>query len=249
MRRVLVVCGLATPVGGFSLGVSKSTVSVDTSERIKQEFAALRAENQRKCAQDDVACQQKHGCQPQCLWHCTNPKCEETCTPVCAAPTCKTFCKPVDPSTCTTECQPPECSVICPKSGTAGTKCSTVCGPPTCETKCHQDCQSKCADPICSFDCTRPTDCPKPDCQLTCDSPCPGVFSNANQNVPEAGDGANAVAVGMAKIAAFGENNVRNAIGDSEAPREAEYAAERPASPEVEDDGLMEPAYLSDLDE
>mmetsp|Transcript_41219 Transcript_41219/g.89845 ORF Transcript_41219/g.89845 Transcript_41219/m.89845 type:complete len:414 (-) Transcript_41219:32-1273(-) len=109
-------------------------------------------------------------CHPSCKWACTDPACEQTCHPTCHAPACKTYCKPVNTATCHTVCNDPQCTVICPKSCVDGhcPRCRTVCGPPNCHTSCNQECESKCAEPICTWQCSKPTVCAKPVCNLDC---------------------------------------------------------------------------------
>mmetsp|Transcript_4520 Transcript_4520/g.10585 ORF Transcript_4520/g.10585 Transcript_4520/m.10585 type:complete len:254 (-) Transcript_4520:30-791(-) len=136
-----------------------------------------------------TAPEKPRACQPTCTWTCSNPVCEQTCQPMCAAPVCKTFCKPLVGSVaangCKTECQKPECKIICPKSCTSGNcpKCRTVCGPPMCETKCMSDCMTKCADPICNFQCNNPKDCPKPVCSMGCQSTSDCLSGKPNTDV------------------------------------------------------------------
>lgn len=115
-------------------------------------------------------------CQPTCQWSCSNPRCEQQCHPMCAAPVCRTYCQPlkgsVEENGCHTICAEPKCTVICPHSCTSGNcpKCRTVCGAPVCKTKCNNECMTKCADPICNFQCQKPKECPKPVCAMSCNS-------------------------------------------------------------------------------
>lgn len=145
-------------------------------------------------------------CRPTCRWHCDDPICEQTCEPKCASPVCKTFCQHVDDNSCQTTCEEPKCTVICPAhmgqckgpDCKGPNKCTTVCGAPECKTQCARSCESKCADPVCQYECEKPKECPQPRCQMVCDhDACPGFPDPANSS--PRGDGVE-IAVGTAKL-------------------------------------------------
>merc|ERR1719473_1671447 len=83
----------------------------------------------------------------------------------------------VDSRKCKMECNKPQCAVICPNecdqsSGCPG-KCTTQCGHPECKLRCNDTltCTEVCENPICEWDCAKPKECAKPDCQMHCDLP------------------------------------------------------------------------------
>lgn len=106
-------------------------------------------------------------CHPECRWACDDPTCQAVCHPVCDAPLCIVS-NATDPSCetyrpdCTIQCPPDMCeSDMCPQ-------CETVCQPPA--SICN-DGTILCEATNCTWQCETPTNCPLPQCQLTCERP------------------------------------------------------------------------------
>lgn len=109
-------------------------------------------------------------CHPKCSWECESPGCNSDCKPKCLAPKCHTACDKLALNRCQRTCEPPDCAVVCPKACSTGScpECTTVCGKPKCTMKCGTFCQSKCADPVCEWQCNVDK-CEKPVCKMTCE--------------------------------------------------------------------------------
>eukprot|EP00928_Gymnodinium_smaydae_P053760 TRINITY_DN37686_c0_g1_i1.p2 TRINITY_DN37686_c0_g1~~TRINITY_DN37686_c0_g1_i1.p2 ORF type:complete len:353 (+),score=58.93 TRINITY_DN37686_c0_g1_i1:141-1061(+) len=113
-------------------------------------------------------------CHPQCMWECGQTNCDLQCKPSCQPPKCVTACKKADVSKCRQVCSDPQCTVVCPTRCASNScpGCHTVCGKPQCSLQCGQFCESKCADPVCTWQCApNTTGCPKPQCSMRCDGP------------------------------------------------------------------------------
>jgi len=178
------------------------------------------APEEEAAAEADTRVIHKSGqkCQPLCNWECDNPVCEEVCTPMCAAPTCKTYCQPVIQSSCTVECEEPDCQVLCPRSCRGGSDgpgcgaCKTVCNQPRCKTTCQQNCLSKCAEPICTWQCNKAEACPRPKCKMVC-ATCDDNFQMPSQEVePWQVKDAVLQKVGQAKVGNFNSTAMGGAV-------------------------------------
>jgi hypothetical protein len=103
----------------------------------------------------------------ECRWACDDPTCNPICYTKCAAPVCQASC----PNT--TIClYAPNCRVRCPTYPLVDETC------PSCETICDPlpdppctDCSPLCEATSCSWECSKPTDCRYPHCELVCESP------------------------------------------------------------------------------
>ncbi|CAK0896575.1 unnamed protein product [Prorocentrum cordatum] len=104
-------------------------------------------------------------CHPKCVWRCHNETCDTSCRPQCQAPKCVTSCKKirrgVRPAALRgrvpallREAHMPRVPDGLQRAG----ECKLDCGQ-------ANNCESKCEDPLCSFEC-RPEECPEPKCVL-----------------------------------------------------------------------------------
>lgn len=143
---------------------------------------------------------QNKSCHPTCSWACEKQECQNKCKPVCQPPKCVTACQKPILSACQQVCEDPNCVVVCPQQCSTGQcpECTTVCDTANCHLDCGQarKCETKCADPLCTYECTPETDpeaCPPPDCRMQCDTPsCTGFSKQDQPTLREEYDGKNA---------------------------------------------------------
>ena len=102
-------------------------------------------------------------CHPECRYACDDPMCLAICEPICEEPRCEF--NQSCPYT-------PQCHVVCPQDMCESDTC------PACETHCNPPPVEACGSPLCEarncdWKCRKPTEaeCPKPECQLTCEQP------------------------------------------------------------------------------
>lgn len=104
-----------------------------------------------------------------CHWACDDPTCNAVCRPECEAPVCEIQCQMG--SSCIFS---PQCHVRCSNT-TAPVMVSDTC--PLCETVCDplpaqcSGCSPLCEATTCSWMCKKPSNCPKPTCELNCEAP------------------------------------------------------------------------------
>ncbi len=114
-------------------------------------------------------------CHPQCRYTCDDPICNASCVPKCNPPICEIQC---DTNSSYIQCYPPSCHVRCPPDmceSDACPQCETVCDPPYCFDRQtyqrYEGCQNLCEATNCTWQCSKPTNCPKPICELMCEQP------------------------------------------------------------------------------
>lgn len=134
-------------------------------------------------------------CHPKCVWDCGQRACNSNCKPACQAPKCVTTCRKPKLSQCRRKCQDPHCAVVCPNATCAHGACpgcTTVCGEAKCTLDCGQGqlCTSRCADPVCAWQCQPDPECVAPQCSLRCDGPkvCGAAHAGA-EGTPEQPNG------------------------------------------------------------
>ena len=107
------------------------------------------------------------GVTPECIYTCDNPICHAECIEICQKPACTFHCNEGAPTCIST----PYCINHC-----AVTDFSAVDSCPMCEVLCSQsirctECSILCEEPVCNWRCFLPRECPKPNCQLSCEMP------------------------------------------------------------------------------
>jgi hypothetical protein len=108
----------------------------------------------------------------ECRWACDDPVCHPICYTKCALPLCQASC--TSPHICLYQ---PNCRVRCPLYllvENSCPACETVCDP----LPCGGDCSPLCEATSCSWECSKPTDCRYPRCELQCEAP--ACSSNGN---------------------------------------------------------------------
>lgn len=113
-------------------------------------------------------------CHPECRWACDDPVCNATTSVVCQPSVCMIVCTEADDrlqcSNRTDLCSvrlPTEdaCEMDeCPRAETVCPSVSQVCRKPL-------GCQFLCEAPQCTWAVKKPSNCPRPRCELQCESP------------------------------------------------------------------------------
>jgi hypothetical protein len=121
------------------------------------------------------------GCHPLCTYECSSPTCPAMCVPVCKPANCE-VCFNVSGTitNCMSLVGTGVCELTCPANQCESSEC------PVCEIQCDEqrvcgsrrnpfslnpNCLVMCQEASCSWQCTKPTNCPYPQCQLQCDPP------------------------------------------------------------------------------
>lgn len=108
---------------------------------------------------------------PECRWLCDDPISHAVCRPVCKKPACEIDCPPGPPDIL--NCEPPICEIRCPidqVESDACPACETVCRPVSCYPYHHQ-CSPLCEATECFWECKKPLNPTKVQCELTCEMP------------------------------------------------------------------------------
>jgi len=108
---------------------------------------------------------------PECRWLCDDPVCPAVCAPVCAPLACAVTCN------ASYQCNPPVCEIRCEpdqSESDACPACTPLCEMPVCQPADPHvlgHCETHCQPLECAWRCTKPVDCPRPTCQLSCERP------------------------------------------------------------------------------
>jgi hypothetical protein len=96
----------------------------------------------------------------KCTYLCDDPVCNALCSPLCEAPSCQIPERYSHSLVCETRCPPASCldKSICPA-------CSLKSNNDTNTVLCNRFCRA----PACACSCIKPTNCPKPRCELMCE--------------------------------------------------------------------------------
>ena len=112
-------------------------------------------------------------CHPECRYQCDDPVCPAKCQAICSQPNCNILYKVGDGNFTVLDGFSPNCNCQCTNDGCEADQC------PQCEALCEEFtscpegaiCEIQCLPIQANWYCEKPTNCPKPICELSCESP------------------------------------------------------------------------------
>jgi hypothetical protein len=120
-------------------------------------------------------------CHPECRWQCSDPVCPAICAPICEAPVCQ-ICVNRTSLVCANTRY---CFIQYPTLDDACEADSCPIVEVICPNLCYglDNCTVLCSQPMCSWQCSKPTNCPHPVCELQCEHPACEYTSSAISSI------------------------------------------------------------------